>query len=308
MRKYVVLLMICFLFFTHNLYAIGNRIPTQPEVLVRGSDMIVIAEVVEKKGMVNKVEVMGRDDKTWGFTADTLWGVKVHDVFKNTTLNTMKNGMLEVTTTGHIEATVDMGDDFELGKQGEYLLLFLKEQIDEEGKVYYKVDTIEYMIPLKGLGRDNPLQIANLKNQYLPDEHYNKCFELLANWQDKMIGSQYIYLFSSGYGGKYEPEVIKQEQKNYIAVRDLQHILGVHVEWNAHAKTVLLEDIELHVELIPHKNEAKIGGEILSVGNDMLMRDGKCFISFELLSLLLDKEIYFTSQGRYIIYNFQSQH
>lgn len=137
-----LIFVISFLLFTRTLYACW--IYSSPEERITRADLIVLVELLEEKGAIDRGEWnIGRDGRETYMRQDTVWEVKIHKTIKGT----VHGELLEVVTSGRRGNKGILSTDFYLDDYvNQYALLFLNEK--EDG--YYIQEPAD-IVPLKNI-------------------------------------------------------------------------------------------------------------------------------------------------------------
>ena len=304
LKKRLGIIMICLLMMTNTVLGLYAKI--EPEMLVKRSDMVVLAQIIEETGMTNKSEMFDRSGGEPRFTADTQWKIEVCDILKNRTNREITKGEMTIVTPGAKEATMHMSTDYELGEKGIYVLLFLRECMNEDKEIYYVPITPQGIVILKAFypnDRTKTLQINNIADEYREESYYIRCFEEIEKWIRKVESNEPVYLMDSEVREKYELEGFIRENHTYFASKDLGEALGVKVEWKEKARILEIKDSgKSTIELILGSTTAKVNGKEVTLEVAPIFENGKSYLPVRILVQLLGKDISYIKQGNNYIY------
>lgn len=285
---------------------LGSFAAIEPETLVRNSDIIVAAQILSEDGMVNEEEFYNRNGESERFTADTQWSIQVYDVLKNTTHKNLTNETLQIITPGAKEATMHTSTDFELGEVGEYVLLFLVEQVDENNEVVYRIGTPQRIMTLQQVhqgDREKTLQYNNVKDIRGESTYYLKCFNEIQRWIRNIESKAPIYISKCVTGGNYEIRGFIKNNYTYIALKDLEEVFWVQVKWDAKTHTILINNENTAITLVPNSKKAVINKMETTIDIAPIVEDGKSYLPMRTIAKILGKEMSCTKQGNIYKYD-----
>lgn len=308
LKKRWGIIIICLLMMTNTVWGLYTYI--EPEMLVRRSDVIVFAQIVEETGIINKSEIFNRRGAEPGFTADTQWKIKVYDILKNRTNKEIIKGEMTLVTPGAKEATAHMSTDYELGEIGTYTLLFLTECMNEDKEIYYVPITTQGIVTLEEIypnDRAKTLQINNVKDNHKKETYYVRCFQEIEKWIRKIENNDPVYILENKVKGKYDLEGIIRENHTYFSSKDLGEVLGINVEWKE--KTHVLEIKDLRgktISLVLGSTTAKINGTDVTIELAPILENGRSYLPVRVLTQLLGEDISYIKEGNNYIYKINS--
>lgn len=302
-RHYIIMLM-CLLGLYNMVF--GSFIFIQPEVIVKGADIVVVAQIMAEEGMVNQEEFYDRNGQDVRFTADTRWQIKVFDVLKNMTNRQLTNEQVCVITPGAKGATMHMGTDFELGEIGEYVLLFLTERVDDNNQVYYSLGTPQQIVTLQQVYQGNQektLQYNNVKDQSQDNAYYIKCFDEIQKWITKVERKDPIYISECVTGGNYEVEGFIKNNYTYIALKDLEEVFWARVEWDAKTRNISIKNEDTTITLAPNSKKAVVNKVEVIIDMAPIIKDGKSYLPMRIVAKMLGKDMNCEKQGNIYKYD-----
>lgn len=308
LKKRWGIILICLLMMANTI--LGCYIYIEPEMLVRRSDVIVLAQIVEEIGMIHKSETFDRRGAESGFTADTQWKIKVYDILKNRTNREIIKGEMTIVTPGAREATTHISTDYELGEIGTYTLLFLTECMNEDKEIYYMPITPQGIVTLKEVYPNNitkTLQINNLKDKPEKDTYYVKCFKEIEKWVTRIENNDSVYILEDSVRGKYDLEGLIRKNHTYFSLKDLGEVLGVKVEWIERKRLIEISGLDKRtISLELGSTTAKIDGTEVTIELAPIFENGKTYLPVRILVQLLGGDISYIKQNNDHIYKFSS--
>lgn len=289
---------------------LGMYVYIKPEMLVRRSDVIVLAQIVEEIGMIDKSKIFDRRGAEPGFTADTQWKIKVYDILKNRTDREIIKGEMTIVTPGAREAIAHMSTDYELGEIGTYTLLFLTEYMNEDEEIYYMPITPQGIVILKEVylnDRTKTLQINNLKDRHKKETYYVQCFQEIEKWISRIENNDPVYLLEDTVRRKYDLEGFIRKNHTYFSLKDLGEALGVKVEWKEKTRVIEIKDLDKRtISLVLGSTTAKINGIDSTIELAPILENGKTYLPVRILVQLLGEDISYIKQGNNHIYRINS--
>lgn len=198
-----------------------------------------------------------------------------------------------------------MSTDFKLGEIGEYVLLFLEEQVDENNQVDYMIHTPQRIVTLRQVyqaDRDKTLQFNNLKDMSNDEAYYVKCFDEIKRGIKNIESKTPIYISECITGGRYEIEGFIKNNYTYIALKDLEEVFGVQVKWQAKTHTIVIKDDETTIELFPNSKKILVNNIATAIDTVPIIENGKSYLPVRMLVQVLGKDISYKKQGNVYMY------
>ncbi len=301
MLKKKCIVIICLLMISNNV--LGIIIPIKPDVLVKGTDIIILAQIINEKGMINKETITKKNEEGEFFHADTEWEVKGLNVIKNITGKDLIKESMVVITPGSEDATVHMGSDLKLGEIGDYVLLFLKETHNQEE--HYIIDSSQQIIVLKEINQksiDKVLNVNNVKVKVEKDDYYINCFNEINRWIKNVNDNKPVYIFTNSSGKRYQAECLIKSNYTYITLRDLEHVLGVQVNWKEKTHSVEIKDKKNIIKVVKNSKIAYINNLEVAIDMPLVLENGKSYLPIKVLTRLLGKNIDYFREGSNYFY------